>query len=290
MIRWRTLRTALTLALPVLASTVSAFAQTTTESCLEAHSQGQDAREQGTWSVARQLFVTCARPGCPELVRADCATLADELQRYQPWVSFAARDDRGRDLPDTAVYVDGALVATQLDGRAHELDPGTHVVRFVHGDGGYESTIVIGEGEKGRVIVATFELSPAADSASSAPRARARAAKATLGSGVRALVGVGSALLATGAALAITGLARVPGNCSLSSHECAGPPDDPAIDRASRAVRLSNVGWALAGTGAAALAGGLIWHFERSKARERVAQVVPWASPTAAGIALSGWL
>ena len=37
------------------------------------------------------------------------------------------------DVTEVRVYLDGALVATQLDGKAIELDPGGHVLRFEHG-------------------------------------------------------------------------------------------------------------------------------------------------------------
>ena len=75
------------------------------DACLESHSRGQDAREQGRVSLARKLFMTCAQSGCPSLVQNDCARFADELERVQPSLTFSARDADGHDLPDTAVYV-----------------------------------------------------------------------------------------------------------------------------------------------------------------------------------------
>src|SRR5690606_26319916 len=83
------------------------------EQCLESHSRGQDAKQQGKVTLARKLFMTCAQASCPSLVQSDCARFADELERVQPSLSFAARDGRGNDLPDTTVYVDGGLVLTR---------------------------------------------------------------------------------------------------------------------------------------------------------------------------------
>src|ERR1700688_4967853 len=84
----------------------------TKEECLDAHSRGQDAKEQNKLSLARKLFLSCAQPACPSLVQGDCARFADDLSRVQPSVSFVARDSAGADLPDTTVYVDDMLVAT----------------------------------------------------------------------------------------------------------------------------------------------------------------------------------
>src|SRR4051812_15779975 len=89
---------------PVLADSMSK------EQCLDAHSRGQDARDQGKVSLARKLFLSCAQPACPGAVQNDCARFADDLTRQQPSLTFVARDAQGGDLPDTTVYVDDMLV------------------------------------------------------------------------------------------------------------------------------------------------------------------------------------
>ena len=73
-------------------------------------------------------------------------------------VSFVARDVSGVDLPDTTVYVDDVLVVTRLDdGRPHDVDPGNHTVRFpTAARRSRSSTVVIGSGEQGRTVAATF--------------------------------------------------------------------------------------------------------------------------------------
>ena len=128
------------------------------EECLDAHSNGQDAKEQGKISLARKLFLTCAQSSCPSLVQGDCARFADDLSRMQPTISFAARDSAGADLPDTTVYIDDVLVVTRLDdGKPHDVDPGKHVMKFTNGGHDQVVTVVIGAGEKGRTVVGTFE-------------------------------------------------------------------------------------------------------------------------------------
>jgi hypothetical protein len=108
-------------------------------------------------------------------------------------------------------------------------------------------------------------------------------------------------LVVSGGVLGLVGLLRVPSNCTVSSHQCAAPPGDAAFDDAAKAVRLSNVGWALSGVGAAALAAGIVWYFKTgpsdskdkveargSSARERRLAVAPWVAPASAGLSLAG--
>ncbi len=260
------------------------------DACVEAHSQGQDAREQGRVTLARKLFLSCAQSSCPALVQGDCARFADELERYQPWLSFAARDTQGHDLPDTAVYLDEALLITRLDeGRPHEVDPGRHVVRFSHAGRDQVVTVIVGSGEKGRTIVGTFDLVKALPSASaSAELSRSAAPSRPRPLAPRLLMGAGAVVAVTGVALAVTGLLRVPANCSLSSHDCAAPPGDKTLDDASKAVRLNNIGWAIGGIGLAALVGGTVWYVKglRGERQERV--LAPWFSPASAGLSLRG--
>jgi hypothetical protein len=263
--------------------------------CIDAHSRGQDAREQGKLSMARMLFITCAQSQCPTLVQDDCARFADELDRLQPWLSFAARDVQGNDLPDTAVYLDEQLLLTRLDeGKSHAVDPGKHLVRFSHAGRDELVTLVLGAGEKGRTVTATFATPPSGrDTAPAAQRAQGESSGWTSRSrGARALVIGGTALAAVGSTLGIIGLTRVPESCSLSSHDCAAPPGDPSFDDAAKAVRLSNVGWSAAGIGAAALAAGLVWLFKRAEPAGGEADklVAPLLAPGAGGLSFAARL
>ena len=64
----------------LLASSL-ASAEPSREACLDSHSRGQDAKEQGKLSLARKLFLTCAQASCPALVQGDCARFVDDLGR-----------------------------------------------------------------------------------------------------------------------------------------------------------------------------------------------------------------
>lgn len=260
------------------------------EICVDSHSRGQDARDQGKLSLARKLFLTCAQPSCPTLVQGDCARFADDLTRLQPSLSFAARDSAGTDLPDTSVYVDELLVVTRLDdGKPHDVDPGKHVIKFAHDGKEQLVTVVVGTGEKGRTVSATFA------SASAAPRTSTGwpvvpKSMTTHPASAKLVLGTGAVLAVGGAALGVIGLLRVPSSCTISTHQCAAPPGDPAFDKAGKAIELSNIGMVAGVVGVAAVVGGYVWYRRGGKTVHEDRLVAPWVTPTSAGLALTGRL
>ena len=263
------------------------------EECLDAHSRGQDAREQGKLTLARKLFMTCAQSSCPALVQGDCARFADDLGRSQPSLAFVSRDGGGLDLPDTTVYVDNVLVANRLDdGKPHDVDPGRHTVRFTHNGVDQSFTIVVGTGEKGRAVIATFKGGGDAGAVTEKAEPGKPAAPAVKrpGGARIAMIG-GGALAAGGLGLAVVGLLKVPSNCSVSSHECAAPPGDKAFDDASSGVKLFNIGLITGAVGVAALTAGVVWYMKSGKpSAERSVVATPWLSPDGGGFAVSGRL
>jgi hypothetical protein len=283
----------------LLSSLLAAFAllwsgdarATAKDECIDAHGRGQDLREKGQLVRARQLFLTCAQPTCPGLVQSDCARFSEEIGRLVPTVSFAARDAAQADIPITSVYVDEVLFASRLDdGKSYEVDPGKHVIRYVHD--GRETTVrvVVNQGEKGRALVATFPgdgATPGGGEPSTAPLEPKRPILPLL------VASVGGAALVTGGVLLWTGLHHVPSNCSLSTHDCAGAVDDPSLNDASHGVSLANTGLAVGVAGAAVMTGGLIWYFVQplsggSTDSARTHAVTPWVGKNAGGVGWSG--
>jgi hypothetical protein len=285
----------------LIALSVPAFAGPSKDECVDAHSRGQDAKEQGKISLARKLFLTCAQPSCPNLVQGDCARFADELSRLQPSISFVARDTSGADLPDTTVYVDDVLIVTRLDdGKPHEIDPGKHTVKFSNAGRDKVVTVVIGAGEQGRTVSAQFEgpqapppaktnLKLQQDPVAVAPP-KPRAPTTTHPTGAKIMIYGGAALALGGTGLGIFELTRVPSNCSVSTHQCAAPPGDPSISNARSAMQNANIGWMVGAVGVAAVAGGITWYVTGSKTQKEHLAVAPWASSTAGGLAIGGSL
>ena len=281
--------TRLLIILAVLAPAI-ALAEPSKEECLDAHSRGQDAKEQGKLTLARKLFLSCAQSACPQLVSNDCARFADDLGRQQPSISLSARDGGGNDLPDTSVYVDDMLVTTRLDdGKPHDVDPGKHVIRFNNNGHDQTVTIVIGSGEQGRSVSATFGAKASSPTTAMPHAAQPETPKTIHPSGSRALMIGGIAVTIVGGAFGAYELSRVPSQCSLSNNQCAAAPGDPVFGQAQSAVHDANIGWVVTGVGLAAAIGGTIWYFTgaHDPDKERIA-LTPWASPNSGGFAVGG--
>src|SRR6185437_6495341 len=74
-----------------------------------------------------------------------------------PSVVLGVQDEQGHDLFDVSVTFDGEPLATHLDGRPIDLDPGQHVFRFeAPGRTPVEQRVLLREGEKARQIVVTL--------------------------------------------------------------------------------------------------------------------------------------
>jgi hypothetical protein len=258
---------------------------------VEAHSKGQDAREAGEISLARKLFLSCAQASCPTAIQGDCARFSEDLDRVQPSVSLAARDSNQADLPDTTVYIDGVLVATRLDdGKLHDVDPGRHTVKFVNGSREVTTTLIINQGEKARPLIGNFASDHPAVAAASDKPASAAPLEPKRSSTPLILVGVGGAAIVGGVVLGVVGLGKVPSSCSLSTHDCAAPPGDPAFSNAQSGVRLADVGIGVGIAGVAAVTSGLIWYFKSPKVIQQGRWVTPWFTERAGGLAISGSL
>ncbi len=130
--------------------------------CLQRHEDAQLARKQGQLLAARSALLACSRAACPDAVRADCVDWLEEVNRSIPSVVVTARD-RGADVADVKVFMDGELMAARLTGGALEADPGEHHFRFESARGPVvERTVLLGEGVRNRAIDLEFAPPPAA--------------------------------------------------------------------------------------------------------------------------------
>lgn len=128
--------------------------------CLDAYERGQVLLRAGTLRAAREQLVVCARAPCPAVLQPECVQWLDDATRRMPSVVVVLRTDRGEDVPEASLSVDGKLVASRLDGRSVEIDPGEHVLRV-------ETTarprpwaksvnVLASEGDKGRIVAVTM--------------------------------------------------------------------------------------------------------------------------------------
>jgi hypothetical protein len=137
--------------------------------CLQRHEDAQLARKQGQLLAARSALLACSRAACPDAVRADCVDWLEEVNHSIPSVVVTARD-RGVDVIDVKVFMDGELMAARLTGGALEADPGEHHFRFESARGPVvERTVLLGEGVRNRPIDLEFAPPPAVAMPAPAP-------------------------------------------------------------------------------------------------------------------------
>ncbi|HEY2365331.1 MAG TPA: hypothetical protein VGH87_03055, partial [Polyangiaceae bacterium] len=144
----------------VLATSSVAFAGDPKTECIAAADQAQQARDDGKWRAARDGFVSCSRAVCPKMVAASCTKWAREIDDGMPTVVLAAKDASGADLTDVRVTFDGAPLATALDGKPVDVDPGAHKFRFSRdGSEPVEQSVVVKAGEKLRSVSVVLQPS-----------------------------------------------------------------------------------------------------------------------------------
>lgn len=144
--------TAFLLSLALSSSSRNAAADTS--ACVSAHSSGQLEAKAGRLKAAGELLSACSMSlKCPEQVREDCVRLFERTLDAMPSVILSVLDERGVEVTEAQVFSGEELVAAHLDGRAVDLDPGEHHLRFLLPDGReLKSDVVIREGEKNRLI------------------------------------------------------------------------------------------------------------------------------------------
>jgi hypothetical protein len=128
------------------------------KTCAAAAEKAQRFRNDGKLKDAREQLVVCARNVCPGVIRKDCEPWLSELDTRLPTLVISAKDGAGKDLVDIRVTIDGALVASKLDGKAIPIDPGPHTFKYERdGSAAVETNVVVREGEKGRVLDVVFD-------------------------------------------------------------------------------------------------------------------------------------
>jgi hypothetical protein len=124
--------------------------------CTDAYGQAQTLRDAHKLTEAREQLRVCARAECPGFIAKDCAAWLKDVEPRIPSVVLIAKNAAGSDLVDVKVTVDGAPLATKLDGLAVDVDPGAHTFAFEAPDGRVEQKVVITEGGKAQRVSVAF--------------------------------------------------------------------------------------------------------------------------------------
>lgn len=236
-------------------TTGSAAADDVTQ-CVEAHEKAQEARKEGRLLEAKERLLICARDECPAVLRKECGPWLTEVSSSIPTVVIAAKGPGGAELIDVRVSVGERELATSLDGRAIEVDPGVQTFRFeTAGQEAIDKEVVVREGVKNQTIQVQFgpvaveapkpapvtpDLPPDADVSESRP----------IPTLVYVLGGVGAASLLASAYFEASGLSK---RGDLDDQGCKPycPKDD--VDAAKRDILIGDIalGVGIASLGAA---------------------------------------
>jgi hypothetical protein len=226
------------------------------QQCVSAHRDAQVHRRSGKLRKARDSVLLCAQESCPVIVRADCLEWAGGISQSVPSVALVAKVD-GRDELNVRVLVDGDVIATRLDGRTIELDPGVHSFRFEFPPlSPVEFQVLLPEGEKNKVVSASFEsrssAAPAPEPAESKPAQPPPADYRPIPLPVYLLGGAGLVMGGLSAYYGVQALELR--NSALDAGGCRPFCGRDQVDAVKRAARTSDVFLAL-GIGAITAAG-----------------------------------
>jgi hypothetical protein len=137
---------------------ISAEERRAKQACVDAHEATQSAKAAGKLLDARKQALSCAVAHCPGVLREECSGFMLQLDRDIPTVSLRARDERGRDVLDVEVEVDGRLLTVEMEGTSLPLDPGRHRFRFeAEGFEPSERKVLVVEGQKNQLVEVTME-------------------------------------------------------------------------------------------------------------------------------------
>lgn len=203
--------------------------------CATAADQAQQFRDEGKYRRAREQLLVCARETCPGPIKRDCAEWLAQLESIAPTVVFTAKE-AAKDLSNVKVSVDGVVVTERLDGKPVQMDLGKHIVRFEYGGTTKEEEVVMGAGQKNRIISTTFGQAAAAKPV---PVPTATEGRSEPGSLVPALIlgGVGVAALGSFAFFGLSGK----GDVDDMETDCKPNCEPSRVDSAKTKLLVADI-------------------------------------------------
>lgn len=135
----------------ILVSTL-ADAAPNRQACVAAYEDTQVSMRRSRLLHAREALRTCLHEACPAVLQSDCAGWLKEVEARTPSVVVECISG-GKPVRDARLFVDGELRPNGIDGRAMELDPGTHSFRVETASSAPVTVeAIVPEGEKLRVV------------------------------------------------------------------------------------------------------------------------------------------
>lgn len=202
--------------------------------CAAAFEKAQELQNESKLVEAREQFLACSAEDCPEVVRKECNAALPALESSLPSLVLGARDDKGNDIIDAKVEIDGTVVASRLEGKPLAVNPGPHTLRFsLPNAPAVEKTVVVRVGEKNRVVAVDVKPgAAAAKPAENEPDAPDAPSSGPSGKRIGAFVlgGLGVVSLGAFAILGVKGkgdLSDLQNGCG-KTHSCAEADVDAA--------------------------------------------------------------
>jgi hypothetical protein len=129
------------------------------EECAKAYTEGQSLRDEHKLIEARTRLRVCAQQTCASFMQNDCATWLAQVESRLPAIVLSAHTPAGDAITSATVTMDGATqpLASKLDGRAIDVNPGEHEFVFVGADGERAVVkVIVPEGEHAQKVAATL--------------------------------------------------------------------------------------------------------------------------------------
>ena len=255
------------------------------EACLNSSEQGQKLRQQGKLQEAQKQFQICAQRECPGIVQRDCTQWLTEVSSSLPTVTLSVQDEKGRDIIDVQVSVDGKNLLSRLEGKTIPVDPGVHTFRFeADGKAPLEERVVISEGDKAKKIAVTLKPASGATDAGGGGGTPDPQPKPDTAPGQHTVypwivTGTGVVAAGVGLVLYLTGSSDFPAECTRGvSDSCKGNTEAERKERSDAAtsadLRMS-IGLPVLIGGAVLVAGGLTWFFLEPTFNKKKPQAAP---------------
>jgi hypothetical protein len=153
-----TARTSAALIVAIIMCVASSEALADDKACNESYEQGQVLRKDNNLLEARETFRTCVNICALDAKRKNCADWLAQVERDIPTLVPSAKDSVGGPLADVTLSVDNKPLATKLEGRSVEINPGLRTFSFQLPDGTKkEIRVLVEEGKKDTPVVVTFD-------------------------------------------------------------------------------------------------------------------------------------
>lgn len=195
-----------------------------TDECIAQSEAGQRLLLGRKFVESREHLIACGRAECPAPVIRDCTERLRQAEAAMATVLPVARQADGADAADVTVYVDDAATPVRVDGKALDMDPGPHALRFVMpGADPVVRRVTIEEGARLQNVTVVFEgrralpetVPPLATHEAPAPSSSSSNGQKTL---AYVVGGLGIAGLAAGAVLGILAASAA----SKEKSDCTG--------------------------------------------------------------------